>query len=56
MVKELDERVAASEADVAKIKEQRDAVDRQMRDTESQLRELIKAAPTLARRLGGLKL
>lgn len=56
VIKELDDRVAASEADLAKVKEQRDAVDRQMRDTESQLRELIKAAPTLARRLGGLKL
>ncbi|PNH03331.1 hypothetical protein TSOC_010616, partial [Tetrabaena socialis] len=52
VVSELEARAAALEADSRKLREQREAIDGKMRDTEGQMRELLGQSPTLVRRLG----
>lgn len=56
VLEELDSRVEAYDADIKKAKEQRDAIELKQKDTETQLRELISQSPTLARRLGAVKI
>ncbi|EFJ40257.1 hypothetical protein VOLCADRAFT_110092 [Volvox carteri f. nagariensis] len=56
VLKELDEKAASIEADAKSLREQRDAIEKKMKDTEVQLRELIGQSPALVRRLGAVKI
>ncbi|GIL44173.1 hypothetical protein Vafri_1702 [Volvox africanus] len=56
VLKELDEKVAQLDADSKSLREQRDTVEKKMKDTEAQLRELLGQSPALVRRLGAVKI
>ncbi|GLC44278.1 hypothetical protein PLESTB_000760300 [Pleodorina starrii] len=56
VLKELDDKAAQMEGDAKSLREQREALDKKMKDTEAQLRELIGQSPALARRLGAVKI
>ncbi|KAG2488775.1 hypothetical protein HYH03_012772 [Edaphochlamys debaryana] len=56
MVQDLEGRLAALDAEAAKIKAARDAVDAKLKDTDNQLRELISQSPSLVRRLGAVNI
>ncbi|KAG2429553.1 hypothetical protein HXX76_010788 [Chlamydomonas incerta] len=56
ILKNLDDTVSQYESDSKKLKDQREAIDQKMKDTEAQIRELLAQSPTLVRRLGAVRI
>lgn len=56
VLRELDTKASQLDAEAKSLREQRDAIERKMKDTETQLRELLSQSPSLARRLGAVKI
>ena len=56
IIQDLTTRAENLNADVAKVKEQREAIEQKQKDTEAQLRELISTTPEIARRFGAVNI
>lgn len=56
IVSELTSKVSATDADLEGLKSQKEAVERKMQETENELRELVRASPSIVRKLGNVRI